>query len=238
MTAPDLEPVPEDWSRGLAVVAHPDDMEYGAASAVARWTGQGKDIGYLLVTRGEAGIDSMSPVESVAARSGEQEASCRVVGVNRLEYLDHPDGLVVADLNLRRDLAGALRRHRPEVVIGINFRDSWGGPSWNHADHRAVGVALLDAVRDAGNRWVFPELGESWSGTRFALFSNGVNVTHGVDVTDTLDAGIESLRSHRVYLDNLGDDAPDPDEMLRGFAAGAGSRLGTTYAVPFELFAF
>ncbi len=237
-TETELEPVPEDWSRGLAVVAHPDDMEYGAASAVARWTGQGKEIGYLLVTRGEAGIDSMSPEESVAARAGEQEASCRAVGVDRLEYLDHPDGLVVADLNLRRDLAAALRRHRPEVVIGINFRDSWGGPSWNHADHRAVGVALLDAVRDAGNRWIFPELGEPWSGTRFALFSNGPTVTHGVDVTDTLEAGIESLRCHQIYLDNLGSEAPDPDEMLRGWAAAAGPRLGTTYAVPFALFAF
>lgn len=233
-----LEPVPEDWTRGLAVVAHPDDMEYGAASAVARWTGQGKEIAYLLVTRGEAGIESMSPEESVAARAGEQEASCRVVGVERLEYLDHPDGLVVADLELRRDLAGALRRHRPEMVVGINFRESWGGPSWNHADHRAVGVALLDAVRDAGNRWIFPELGEPWPGVRFALFSHSINATHGVDVTATLEKGIESLRRHKVYLDSLGSDAPDPDEMLRSAAAATGPRLGATYAVPFELFEF
>ncbi|MDH3299596.1 MAG: PIG-L family deacetylase [Acidimicrobiia bacterium] len=238
MTETALEPVPEDWSRGLAVVAHPDDMEYGAASAVARWTRQGKEIAYLLVTHGEAGIDSMSPEESVAARAGEQEASCRIVGVDRLEYLNYPDGLVVADLDLRRSLAGALRRHRPEVVIGINFRESWGGPSWNHADHRAVGVALLDAVRDAANRWIFPELGEPWSGVRFALFSHSLDTTHGVDVTDTLDAGIESLRCHKAYLDNLGADAPDPDEMLRSTAAAAGPRLGVGYAVPFELFAF
>ncbi len=233
-----LEPVPEDWTRGLAVVAHPDDMEYGAASAVARWTGQGKEISYLLVTRGEAGIDSMRPADSLAARAGEQEASCRVVGVDRLEYLDHVDGLVVADLALRRDLAGAIRRHQPDVVIGINFRESWGGPSWNHADHRAVGIALLDAVRDAGNRWIFPEAGEPWSGVRFALFSHGLAATHGVDVTDSLDAGIESLRCHQVYLDNLGPDAPDPDEMLRSSAAATGPLLGATYAVPFEFFTF
>ena len=40
----ELAPLPEDWDRGLAVVAHPDDLEYGAASAVARWTSQGKSI--------------------------------------------------------------------------------------------------------------------------------------------------------------------------------------------------
>ncbi|MHB1874807.1 MAG: PIG-L deacetylase family protein, partial [Streptosporangiaceae bacterium] len=50
-----MQPMPEDWNRALAVVAHPDDLEYGAAAAIARWTGQGKSVGYLLATRGEAG---------------------------------------------------------------------------------------------------------------------------------------------------------------------------------------
>ena len=231
----ELEAVPEDWDRALAVVAHPDDMEYGASSAVARWTSQGKEVAYLLVTRGEAGIDSMSPEESVAARSGEQEASCAAVGVTTLEYLDHADGLVVADLTLRRDLAAAIRRHRPEVILSINFRDSWGGPSWNHADHRAVGVALLDAIRDAGNRWLFTDAGEPWDGVRFALFSGSPQATHAVDVTDHLEAGIASLRCHAVYLENLGPDHPDPDPFLRGAAAAAGERFGVPYAASFEL---
>ena len=38
-----LVPLREDWQRGLALVAHPDDMEFGAAAAVARWTRQGKE---------------------------------------------------------------------------------------------------------------------------------------------------------------------------------------------------
>jgi LmbE family N-acetylglucosaminyl deacetylase len=232
---PDLERVPEDWNRALAVVAHPDDMEYGAASAVARWTSKGKDVGYLLVTRGEAGIDSMSPEESVAARAGEQQASCAAVGVEHLEYLDYADGLVVADLNLRRDLAAAIRRHRPEVIISINFRDSWGGPSWNHADHRAVGVALLDAIRDAANRWIFTDLGEPWSGVRFALFNGSPRSTHGVDVTDHLEAGVESLRCHSVYLDSIGTEPTEADTFLREAAEAAGARLGVRYAAAFEL---
>ncbi|MFY9915049.1 MAG: PIG-L family deacetylase, partial [Nocardioidaceae bacterium] len=55
------KPLREDWQRALVVVAHPDDMEFGAAAAVARWTGQGKRIVYALVTSGEAGIDGMDP---------------------------------------------------------------------------------------------------------------------------------------------------------------------------------
>ncbi len=72
---PELEPLPEDWDRALAVVAHPDDMEYGAASAVARWTSQDKWVGYVLVTEGEAGISTMAPEVVGPLRRGEQEAA-------------------------------------------------------------------------------------------------------------------------------------------------------------------
>ena len=65
----DLHPLPEDWTSALAVVAHPDDMEYGASCAVARWTAAGKKVTYLLVTRGEAGIDGITPKESKKLRT-------------------------------------------------------------------------------------------------------------------------------------------------------------------------
>ena len=230
----ELEPLAEDWSRGLAVVAHPDDMEYGAASAVARWTAQGKRFAYVLVTAGEAGISSIAPSEAGPLRRAEQRASCAAVGVEEIEFLDHPDGLVVADLALRADLAEAIRRHRPDVIVSLNFRDSWGGPSWNHTDHRAVGTALLDAVRDAGNPWVFPDRGEAWDGVRFVAFNGSPHTTHGVDVTTTLDAGVESLRCHRTYLEHL-DPVPEPDTFLRQSAEATGARLGVELAVAFEV---
>jgi LmbE family N-acetylglucosaminyl deacetylase len=231
-----LEPFPEDWSRALAVVAHPDDMEYGAASAVARWTSQGKDVRYVLVTDGEAGISSMPPTEVGPIRRAEQRASCAVVGVTGLEFLGHPDGLVEEGVPLRRALAGAIRRHRPEVVLSINYRDSWGGPSWNHIDHRAVGRALLDAVRDAANPWVFEDLGlDAWDGARLVAFSGSPQPSHAVDVTGHLDAGIESLRRHEVYLSNLGGDMADPGAFLRTNAEQAGPRLGVALATTFEL---
>ncbi len=56
-----LQPIDENWQRGLAIVAHPDDLEFGAAAAIARWTGQGKQVVYALLTSGEAGIDGMDP---------------------------------------------------------------------------------------------------------------------------------------------------------------------------------
>jgi LmbE family N-acetylglucosaminyl deacetylase len=231
-----LEPFPEDWSRGLAVVAHPDDLEYGAASAIARWTDQGKDIRYVLVTRGEAGLD-IPPDETGPLREAEERASAAVVGVDTVEFLDHRDGVVEAGLELRRDLARAIRRHRPEVIISINFRESFGGTSFNMADHRHVGVALLDASRDAGNRWIFPELldegHDPWSGVRIVGFSGSPAATHAVDVADHLERGIESLEQHRAYLDHVGVDARD---MLTGFARSSGEAAGLDFAVGFEVF--
>ena len=228
----------EDWTTALGIVAHPDDMEYGAASAVARWTDQGQDVRYLLVTRGEAGISSMPPDEVGPIREQEQRRSAALVGVSVVEFLDHADGVVEADLALRRDLAAAIRRHQPEVILSINHRDSWGGQSWNHADHRAVGRALLDAVRDAANPWIFRVAGPAWAGVRFAAFNASPQSTHTVDVTGYLDRGIDSLRCHELYLANLDGSTDDPGEPLRSAAASVGERFGVQHAVAFEIVTF
>ena len=230
-----LETMPEDWSTALAVVAHPDDMEYGAAAAVARWTTQGKHIVYVLVTDGEAGISAMDPSEVGPLRRDEQIAACQTVGVTDVEFMGLPDGLVVEGLELRAALCEPIRRHKPDVVLSINHRDSWGGPSWNHPDHRAVGRGLLDAVRDAANPWVFDDAGAPWDGVRFVAFSGSPQATHGVDVTDSFDTGVASLACHAVYLANIGGDMASPDAFLRGGATAAGEELGVELAASFEI---
>lgn len=233
MSAPPT--LPEDWSTAIAVVAHPDDLEYGAASAIARWTRQGKDIRYVLATRGEAGIDSIDPGRAAQLRAHEQVASAATVGVSVVEFLDHPDGLVVNSIELRRDLAAAIRRHRPDVIIASNYRLRWSpqGP-WNHVDHRELGMALPDAVRDAANRWLFTDAGDPWGGVRWIAYAASTEPTHMVDVTDTIDVGVASLQCHRTYLDALGGDF-DPDEFLRSGGRSIGDSAGVEYAVSFEL---
>jgi LmbE family N-acetylglucosaminyl deacetylase len=234
-----VDPVPEDWQRGLAIVAHPDDLEFGAAAAIARWTSTGKTVIEVLVTRGEAGIESMEPERTARVRSDEQLAAARIVGVETVEFLDHRDGVIEYGLTLRRDLARAVRRHRPEVVISLNFRETWpGGTGFNVADHRTVGLAVVDSIRDAANPWVFPDLAAegapAWQGVRFALFSHSPAARHFVDVTGRLDTGIASLEAHRVYLDNLPGDF-DAASFLRSNAEDVGKQVGVTHAVPFEL---
>ncbi|MFF5288560.1 PIG-L deacetylase family protein [Paractinoplanes globisporus] len=238
-----LQPVDESWQRGLAIVAHPDDLEFGAAAAIARWTRQGKEIVYVLLTSGEAGIDGIDPADAGPLREQEQLASAAVVGVSTVEFLGLPDGVLEYGVPLRRELSRVIRKHRPDVVITGNFRDSWDdeGNALNMSDHIVTGRAVLDAVRDAANRWVFRDQIEAdglekWGGVKEVWATGSPKATHAADTTDTFDLGVQSLQAHAVYLRGLGSGDFDAEEFLEGFSRQAGARLGSKYAASFEVF--
>jgi|TARA_B110000263_G_scaffold219468_1_gene206723 LmbE family N-acetylglucosaminyl deacetylase len=141
-------------------------------------------------------------------------------------------------MDLRRDITRAFRKYRPEIVISGNHRLLFPSGKLNMADHRWAGLAVLDAARDAGNRWIFPELieegHEPWGGVRSVLTGGFSSPTHGVDVGATLDRGIASLKEHKAYIEGLSFDF-DPEEFLTWGAAAAGERLGVDYGVMFEV---
>lgn len=236
---PPSEPVPENWQNALAIVAHPDDLEYGAASAIAKWTGQGKRVVYVMVSQGEAGIDGMDPSEVGPLRMQEEINSARVVGVDTVEFLDYPDGVIEYGAPLRRDLSRMIRRHKPDVILTINHHLQFFSGHLNMADHRWVGLAVFDAARDAGNRWIFPEiLAEGyapWNEVRFVAVFGSTYPTHVVDVSDHWETGLASLREHKVYLENLGDVGDSPFEFLTAHAREAGAAVGCQYASHAEL---
>ncbi|KQO37322.1 PIG-L deacetylase family protein [Aeromicrobium sp. Leaf245] len=234
-----LTPLDEDWERALVVVAHPDDVEFGAAAAVARWTDQGKTVVYCMVTSGEAGIDALPPDECRTVREAEQVESARVVGVDIVEFLGFPDGVVEPTIALRAAIAEQVRRHRPDVVVTGNHHDTWGGSSPNQADHIAVGRATIHAVQDAGNRWIHREQLtdglEPWGDVRQVWVAGSPVAGHGVDTTATFDRGVASLEAHRAYIDGLGWEHFDAAEFLEGMSRPTGSRLGVTHGAAFEV---
>lgn len=216
--------------RILVVVAHPDDAEYGTSCAVAAWTDGGIEVTYLLLTRGEAGIRDLPPKQCAPLRSQEQINGCAVVGVpeSNVRFLDLLDGALVADLALRREIARVIRQVRPDVVVvgSWELETPWG---LNHSDHRACGIATVDAIRDADNPWVHPELLaaglEPWKAGRL-LVGGGSTPTTGVDVSgEPLERGIASLEAHEAYLAAL-PWHPAPREMLTGMTTPAGAALG------------
>jgi len=230
----------ESWSRALCVVAHPDDLEYGMAAAVDRWVQQGKTISYLLVTHGEAGIDAVAPSEAASLRAQEERDGASEVGVEVVEFLDYDDGMVEYSLPLRRDIARTIRIQKPEVVITLTHRERFAGGGTNQADHRAVGLAALDASKDAGNRWIHPELAdegyEPWSGVKWVCMAGSPDNTHGVEVTGHMDAAVASLQAHQVYLQGLGADYPPPRDLLEMILGRGGQSMGVEHAILFEVY--
>src|SRR5690349_17468071 len=233
---PTLEPLDETTiGRVLCVVAHPDDLEYGAAAAVDRWVRAGKTVTYLLVTRGEAGIDTMPPSDAAPVREQEERDGAARVGVEVVEFLEgFADGVVEHGLPLRRAIAREIRRRRPDLLVTITYADSFRGGAVNQADHRAVGLAVVDARADAGNRWVFPELAdeglEPWQVAR-VLIGADPEPTHFVDVSDHVDAAVASLSAHKEYLSALGPGYPEPGELLGQIFGGVADDVGVRYSV-------
>lgn len=213
-----LAPFPDDWQTALCVVAHPDDLEYGTAAAVAGWTASDKSVSYLLATRGEAGIDGMTPEEAAPARAQEERDAATEVGVDRVDFLDFADGVVEYGLPLRKAIAAHIRRVRPDLLVIGTFEVFFPGGFVSQADHRAVGMAALDACADAGNRWIFPELVaeglEPWSGVRYVAIAGSNQPTHVIDVTDTFEEAVASLEAHQAYNDGLPPEFPKPRQLL------------------------
>ena len=238
MVADALPALPDgSFRRVLCVVAHPDDVEYGTSAAVAAWTARGVDVAYLLLTRGEAGMDASPPEETAALRTDEEVAAAAAVGVTRVEFLDHPDGVLQYSLDLRRDIARSIRSFRPDVVIVGSWEVEVFG-TLNQADHRVAGLAAVDAVRDAANRWVFRELLaedlQPWA-VRWLLVSGDDRPTHGVDITgEPLDRGIASLEAHGQYLAGI-PGHPAPSALIPEFTALAGRAMGVANAVLFRV---
>jgi LmbE family N-acetylglucosaminyl deacetylase len=182
----------------------------------------------------------MDPDECRRVREAEQIESARIVGVPTVDFLGLQDGVLEYGVPLRAAIAREVRQHRPDIVITGNFRDTWGGRALNQADHIAVGRAVVDAVRDAGNRWIFTDQLtdglEPWGGVREVWAFGSPQTTHAVDTTDTFDTGVASLEAHAAYIQGLGWEHFDPREFLEGFGRQTGQRLGVGMAAGFEVF--
>ena len=239
--ADEIPPFPAGaFRRVLCVVAHPDDVEYGTSSAVAAWTAGGVEVAYLLLTRGEAGMDASPPERTAPLRTEEQLASSEVVGVTEVDFLGYPDGVLEYSLGMRRDIARAIRRRRPDAVL-VGSWDVEFAAGLNQADHRVAGLATADAVRDAGNRWVFPELldeGLAPHAARWLIIAGDPRPTHGVDVTgEPLERGIAALEAHAQYLAGIAGHPP-VRMMLTGITTLMGRAMGVPNAVLFRAWDF
>ena len=152
-----------------------------------------------------------------------------------MEFLDgFTDGVVEYGLPLRRAIAREIRIRRPDLVVSTTYADHFPGGFVNQADHRAVGLATVDAKADAGNRWIFPDLldegHEPWQVKQLFVTADP-EPTHFVDTSDHFEAAVASLEAHDAYLAALGPDYPKPRDLLQMILGGPAEVTGATYSL-------
>jgi LmbE family N-acetylglucosaminyl deacetylase len=230
----------DEVQNALVIVAHPDDVDFGSAGTVAKWTDAGIKVTYCIVTDGGAGgFDPAVPRSEIPAiREAEQRAAAAEVGVDDVHFLGYADGRLTATLELRRDLSRVIRQARPDRVICQSPYRNMARIQASHPDHLAAGEAALCAVYpDARNQFAHPELLAEglppWK-VREVWVMATERPTHYVDVTDTFHRKISALRRHASQMVEI----DDLEGMLSGWlganAAAGGlpaGRLAEAYLV-------
>ena len=226
--------------RIMVVVAHPDDAEFMCSGSVAKWTGEGREVVYVLCTSGDKGTSDpeVVPAELASLREEEQREVCRILGVKQVEFLRHEDGMLVSDLALRKEIVRTIRRHRPSAVVTGN-PTRWSSNFVNHPDHRAAAEATLDAVFPSARDYhVFPDL-VTEEGLlphvvdHLYVGMRGEEADVAIDISETIEKKTAALKAHKSQIKDPGEGF---DEFVRNMARRNAGERGMEYAETFKYF--
>ncbi|MDA1216007.1 MAG: PIG-L family deacetylase [Chloroflexi bacterium] len=229
--------------RIMVIVAHPDDAEFMCAGSAARGAREGKEIIYLLGTSGDKGTSdrTIRPADLAVIREAEQQDACKTIGGSHVEFLRHEDGVLVSDIQLRKEIVRVIRQFKPSAVITQDPTSRWmSGRYVNHPDHRAMGDAAMDAVFPSARDYhVFPELVmneglEPHIVEHLYLGAHGGPFDVAIDITSTIDVKVVALKCHKSQMP----DSPtaDVDDYIRSMAKGTAGDTEYEYAETFRYF--
>jgi LmbE family N-acetylglucosaminyl deacetylase len=230
----DIFYVPES---AMAITAHPDDIEFTCVGTLARWAKAGARIVYVLCTSGDVGIDKpgMTREQATEIREAESRQAAEIAGAHDIVFLREPDGLLVANLELRKRLVREIRRYKPEVVVTGDPTALWSGGDYiNHPDHRAAATAAIDAVFPAaGQPNLFQEMEEE------GLFAHKVRKVYAtswehidqyVNIDETIEIKVKALRAHTSQMGDW-----DPEPMIKEWATNSAKGKEMHYAESFRV---
>lgn len=226
--------VPES---AMAIVAHPDDIEFSCAGTTARWAKAGARIAYLLCTSGDVGIaePGMTRARATEIREAESRAAAEIASVHDVIFLREPDGMLEATIALRKRIVREIRRFRPEVIITGDPTVVFSSADYiNHPDHRAAAQAALDATFPAAGQ---PNLFEELAAEGLTAFKpRKVYITAWdkgdtyVSIDETIDVKVAALRAHKSQMRDW-----DPEPMIREWSAEAAKGKEMQYAESFRV---
>lgn len=224
----------------MSIQAHPDDQDFTVSGTLAKWAKAGCKIISVLITSGDSGSNDVTKgaeYKPVLAklREAEQLAANAVLGIQETVFLHYPDGELVADLKLRKDLTRFIRIHKPDVVVSGDPTGWFYGSEYiNHPDHRAAAEAALYAVfPSAGTRLMFTDLLEAGYEPHNVkrLYIHGAEKSDTwVDISETIDIKIEALKKHVSQSDTH-----DVDSWMHKWAKEEGEAKGLAFAESYKV---
>lgn len=224
----------EQIERVMVITAHPDDSEFAAGGTVARMVRDGREVTYVIATRGDKGSGdrSMTPERLAAIRAEEQRNAARTLGVAHVEFLGYPDGELEDTRQLRLDVTRQIRRWRPDLVITMNPHRTYNLYA-SHRDHRTIAGVALDCVYpSARDHMAFPELMPEFEPhkVREIYLMQWDNPHLVVDITDVMDLKLKALTCH---VSQVGD-FTGVEARVRERNAELGREKGYAYAETFD----
>lgn len=203
--------IPDNWDapqRILVILAHPDDPEFFCGGTIARWTLAGHKVAYCLLTCGDKGTKdrSLTSAALCSLRQEEQRSAAAILGVHDVRFLDYPDGYLVPDMNLRKEITRVIRQEQPDILVTCDPTNLYVRETYlNHPDHRAAGQATLDAVFPAARDHLY--FIELWRDeqlephiVREVWISLPRDPDVSVDITDHWDLKLRALSEHRSQI--------------------------------------
>ncbi len=225
-----MEVVSDAPDRAMVLFAHPDDAEIGSGGAIARWVAAGCEVTYVLCTNGSAGTDdrSLTPEQLVERREAEQRAAADFMGVKNVLMLGYADGGLEDSREFRAHVVRAIRKYRPHTVF---THDPHRIRSFQHRDHRMVGIVATDAVYPfARDHLHFPEQiteeGLEPHKVRELWYWGADEPDVIVDITDSIDRQIAALIRHESQVAGLN---VAPDETIERRVKARAAELATGY---------
>lgn len=219
----------------LVSFAHPDDAEFGCAGSVAKWVKEGSEVYYLVATNGDKGSEDpkATSTDLDKIRKKEQEEAAKILGVRQVFFLDHHDTELEPNLTLKEEIVRIIRKVQPNLVVTFDPAFLYSKTGYvNHTDHRAIGVATLDAVMPlARDRLTFPaheKEGLQPHKVEEVYLWNFEDQDTFVDISDTFDQKVEALQAHKSQISD------EFIELIKIWNQEAGKKIGVKFAEGFK----
>lgn len=220
----------------LAIAAHPDDVDFFAGGSINKWLSENAEVGIVIATNGDKGShdNSLSHEQVANIRRQEQEHVSKELGLIKTWFLDYPDAQLEVTQALKSELVKIIREFKPEVVLTFDptviYQEEM--PFINHPDHRAIGLASLDAVfpmaRDFLTFFEHTSAGLLPHEVNEILLFNSTKPNLFVDITEQMDKKLSTLALHESQME-----MKQVEPVVRKLAEISGSKANFKYAEDF-----